>query len=286
MHRLVCAAFHGPCPNDTYTCDHINRDSSDNRASNLRWASKSEQKCNQTTEPRSVQGLKPIFLRKVGDEEWTWYASAGEAVRKTPLTNLDAMLKEGKSHLGYEAKYAPPLEAQESLPAANGLPAEEWKDVGPGRRVSNRGRAQQWLRNGTNWGHVFTPKPYDYGKGLHYVQFNGKHFHRVVWEAFGTPLREGETIDHKDRDIGNNCIVNLKAASKSEQAKNRTLKPLEQRQNSLKIPVYGRDPDTNEWVWFDSAKSAERDWRRLVRRANLQRQKASTPRVGVQIRVD
>lgn len=34
--RLVCAAFHGPCP-EGHECDHINRDRSDDRPENLRW---------------------------------------------------------------------------------------------------------------------------------------------------------------------------------------------------------------------------------------------------------
>lgn len=36
IHRLVCAAFNGPCP-DGYQCDHLNHKRDDNRACNLRW---------------------------------------------------------------------------------------------------------------------------------------------------------------------------------------------------------------------------------------------------------
>lgn len=41
FHRLVCRTFHGPEPFEGAVVDHINRNSHDNRAANLRWSSKS-----------------------------------------------------------------------------------------------------------------------------------------------------------------------------------------------------------------------------------------------------
>ena len=46
FHRLVCRAFHGEPPTPSHTPDHINRNRGDNKASNLRWASKAEQNAN------------------------------------------------------------------------------------------------------------------------------------------------------------------------------------------------------------------------------------------------
>lgn len=45
-HVVVCIVAHGRCPDDKDWADHVNRDPSDNRPSNLRWATKSENALN------------------------------------------------------------------------------------------------------------------------------------------------------------------------------------------------------------------------------------------------
>ncbi len=42
VHRLVCAAFHGPQPEGMPEVDHINYVRGDNRADNLRWISQAD----------------------------------------------------------------------------------------------------------------------------------------------------------------------------------------------------------------------------------------------------
>lgn len=40
VHRLVCEAFHGPAPSEKHEVAHNDSDRSNNRASNLRWATR------------------------------------------------------------------------------------------------------------------------------------------------------------------------------------------------------------------------------------------------------
>lgn len=42
VHRLVCEAFHGPCPSDKQHCAHSDGDRVNNRPENLRWATVKE----------------------------------------------------------------------------------------------------------------------------------------------------------------------------------------------------------------------------------------------------
>ena len=37
VHRLVCRAFHGPCPSDRHNVDHVDENKRNNRVTNLRW---------------------------------------------------------------------------------------------------------------------------------------------------------------------------------------------------------------------------------------------------------
>lgn len=60
VHRLVCEAFHGPCP-EGMECCHANGDRMDNRPSNLRWDTR---KANHADALR--HGTHPGLLRRSG----------------------------------------------------------------------------------------------------------------------------------------------------------------------------------------------------------------------------
>jgi hypothetical protein len=42
VHRLVCEAFHGPAPKGKNIVLHLNEDSTDNRAENIKWGTQKE----------------------------------------------------------------------------------------------------------------------------------------------------------------------------------------------------------------------------------------------------
>ena len=100
IHRLVAQAF---IPNDENkpTVDHINRNRLDNRVENLRWATYSEQRSNQTS------GEVPVYLISK-DYTDLYFESQAEAARflKTNVRNVNSALHGySKTTHGYEVEY-------------------------------------------------------------------------------------------------------------------------------------------------------------------------------------
>ena len=85
-HRVAWLYVYGEWPEGQI--DHINRDRSDNRLSNLRLASMSENVCNGTLRSTNTSGFRGVSLDK----------------RKTKKKWLAQIVKDGKQHgLGYYA---------------------------------------------------------------------------------------------------------------------------------------------------------------------------------------
>lgn len=109
FHVLVCTAFHGPRPTPRHTADHINRDTSDNRAVNLRWATRVQQRQNQTRsairKPSALQ--RKVRVRRRGDSSWICFPSVAAAARSTLLhyDTIQAICR-GRRGKVYECEYA------------------------------------------------------------------------------------------------------------------------------------------------------------------------------------
>lgn len=56
VHRIVCEAFHGPAPAPRTDCAHGDGDRSNNRESNLRWASRAENEADKILHDRTNRG--------------------------------------------------------------------------------------------------------------------------------------------------------------------------------------------------------------------------------------
>jgi hypothetical protein len=81
FHRLVATAFHGPPPSASHTVDHRNRNTFDNRAANLRWATRSTQSKNRTIVKRGSGLCKAVLVRLPNTYEWIRFNSRSEAAR-------------------------------------------------------------------------------------------------------------------------------------------------------------------------------------------------------------
>lgn len=58
VHRVVCEAFHGPPPTPKHQAAHWDGNASNNRAENVRWATKSENEADKVLHGRSNRGTR------------------------------------------------------------------------------------------------------------------------------------------------------------------------------------------------------------------------------------
>jgi len=290
--RLVCRAFHGPAPSSEHEADHINHDTTNDKASNLRWVTKQENRANQREVKKPKSDGRSIRIRHRDwpeERDWEEFGSTGAAAKAYGLdgSSLSAIAytKAGSrtAHPKYQCKgffaeWVPPVETQGKLPAGDDsnlreLPEpgdastteEQWKQAldYPTLWVSDRGRVQIKHSTSDCWGYKRTPQPTD-GQVYATVNYKGKQtpVHTVVYLTFGRRLLEGETIDHKvpSRKFDNR-LVNLRAATRSEQSLNQDHKPRSETNNSKKKAVWGKPVDAAEdaaWEHFESAIEAHR----------------------------
>jgi len=258
VHILVCEAFHGPKPNiKGITVDHFEkyggdfvRERSDNRACNLRWATPEQQNENKKERSANSTGV-PVLARKVGStDDWVSYASATAAGKALGIFqgSISAVCNEKQPTTGgYVFKRdTSSLEVQGDLPREELGPeharfcvsTERWKvdPMSHGRtRVSTRGRIQTKTPSGDAWGPRRTPRVL---VGEVYANVGYTKVHLIVWRTFcpNDPPINGDTIDHIDQDASNNGLHNLRRATRSLQARNRTM-PLADDQDRVRTPM-------------------------------------------------
>ena len=244
MHRiakLVALAFHGPPPSRNHTADHINCDRADNRAVNLRWASKREQSNNQTGRQTPHQ-TRFVEWKQLTSTTWSGPAVTRVAAATTGVdeSNVNRVANgKRRQDSGFTFRWLP-----NASTVATGV--EEWRHVdgfdvsSMGNRLDIRGRS-------------YTPRP---ARSMVYAVANNgrmrKNMHQLVCKAFHGPAPSpSHTVDHINGDKADNRACNLRWATKSEQLKNQPPRSNMARA-MIRKPVYGRCKGTVEWTWFPS----------------------------------
>ena len=244
VHLLVTRAFHGPAQPHHTSANHGGATElppeerrSDNRACNLAWATHKEQVADQK-KPKSKSTGEPCVVWRVQGQEGGSQRSAGYMTRIGPELSYPSML-EAATALGLDHGHLADVfhGKRKTVATKDGvrytghyadrddsdLEGEEWKAWSSRLRVSNHGRIQTKHARGERWG----PKRFSSqgdGEGYMMVESEGKRFfrHVLVGELFflGPRPLHWEMWDHKDGDIYNNHIGNLRPVTREENGVN------------------------------------------------------------------
>ena len=240
VHHLVALGFLPPRPSENHTVDHVNRNRSDNRASNLRWASKEEQAHNRDCS-NWRNGARSRPVEHWDGIQWVWYPSASEMHRATGISTGSicyCLNQGGRSHI---------VRHPES--AVEDFQDEEWREV-DGHYVSNHGR----VRDG-RWGkYAYFPRPQVNNHG--YCVKSNLYVHVLVARAFlGERPSPEHTVDHIDRNKANNHVSNLRWATEAIQKLNQK-KRKRVESDVVRRPLTSTDLKTGEIRWFESTAEA------------------------------
>jgi hypothetical protein len=202
--KLVLLGFGEPQPSDKHVAHHIDRDKTNNKKDNLRWAKISTDDIINITNDRGSKTLsKKVIQMKDG------------VVIKIHDSGIGAAKELGLSH-GNISKCANGLKKSEGgfewkHEDDPDLTGEEWKVHKKSEKtVSNMGRVLS--KRGKTYGIL---------KKNNYYAVGDIYLHRLVAETFIDNPEKKKTVDHIDGDKKNNCINNLRWATNKEQIANR-----------------------------------------------------------------
>lgn len=211
VHRIILMAFKGRPPTPDMTVDHINRNKTDNRLINLRWATRSEQSLNSTFSPNSI-GYKKVEQRNLDGTLIQVWDSRIEAANALGLS--DKSISNACNGLRKKNMYGGFIWTNPSLEIYEG---EIWKPcVDPnfqGFYISSIGRIKT-KRNKITYGAESN------GYKMTSVYVNGvrttRKVHCLMAESFFG--RQELLVNHKDGNKSNNRIENLEYVTYAENA--------------------------------------------------------------------
>ena len=252
VHHLVALAFIGPQPTAAHTVDHLNKNRGDNRAENLRWATKSTQSENRNASVARRDGKGVLMWRKGSSKDTGLYFGSMLAAAKELGLHHPCIRKVAMGEQPFTEGYHAEFWNQEPDKICDD---EEFRDI-EGFFVSQYGRAKD-VRTGA---FSYTPKATRNSEYAMIPRGNGngrrvtRTFHRLVasaWpEIVGSDPGNGETVDHINRDTSDNRAANLRWASGPLQATNQCKTNTEARKRKLGLAVELRAPGQTDWRSF------------------------------------
>jgi len=221
VHQLVAETF-VPKPeeyDETFTVDHLDKDPTNNHASNLFWKSKSDQAKNRRKKSRTQITSKPVIAMKDGKVIHTFesIADVSKIGAHQSIVSL-CILGTRKTHMGM---------TWTTPPSDPDLPDEEWKEVGKNNKnmvlvlLSTLGRVGYLFECGyfkkvssTDKNTERATKEIDKYPS---IQVNGKGYklHRLMWTTFVGPIPVGMQVNHIDHNKQNAALANLELVTPS-----------------------------------------------------------------------
>ncbi len=200
-HIIVVKAFIGESKSTGLTVDHINREPTDNRLINLRWATKKQQTVNSDRSKCGPRG-QPVIQYTMDMEEikrWPNIITAAKELRIHKSNISQACKGSYKQVGGFKWVY----ERQD-------LDGEIWKNYEPMNvQVSNMGRIKSPNCH-IVYGSKTTQGYMTYGTPARFV-------HVMVAKTFLPNPKKKPEVNHKDKIGTNNKSENLEWATRSEQ---------------------------------------------------------------------